>query len=199
MAISRFITSQYSSEQFVESAGAILFRLSTKEICLLHLLQSDEYVLAKGRRNCQESTQQTAVRELMEETGYRCRLLPVTISTRAPPAIETEQMADVPRTLSNITGPFFLQIRQSSENNVKLIWWYVAALDKEHNEDSKEKEELNFKAQFYNYEEALEKLTFQADRDMIKKAIEIVQASYTDLRLLTLSDALARGENVETR
>lgn len=199
MAISRFITSQYSSEQFVESAGAILFRLSTKEICLLHLLQSDEYVLAKGRRNCQESTQQTAVRELMEETGYRCRLLPVTISTRAPPAIETEQMADVPRTLSNITEPFFLQIRQSSENNVKLIWWYVAALDKEHNEDSKEKEELNFKAQFYNYEEALEKLTFQADRDMIKKAIEIVQASYTDLRLLTLSDALARGENVETR
>ena len=199
MAISRFITSQYSSEQFVESAGAILFRLSTKEICLLHLLQSDEYVLAKGRRNCQESTQQTAVRELMEETGYRCRLLPVKISTRAPPAIETEQMADVPRTLSNITEPFFLQIRQSSENNVKLIWWYVAALDKEHNEDSKEKEELNFKAQFYNYEEALEKLTFQADRDMIKKAIEIVQASYTDLRLLTLSDALARGENVETR
>ena len=178
MATSRFQTSQYTSSQFVESAGAILFRLSTHEICLLHLLKRDEYVLAKGRRNCGENTQQTAIREVTEETGYPCRLLPVTMSTRAPPALETEQLKDVPRTFSGITEPFTLQIRQLGESDVKLIWWYVAAIDEDKPHDEERVEEQKFSVGFYGYEEALGKLTFQTDRDMVKNAIEIVQASY---------------------
>jgi 8-oxo-dGTP pyrophosphatase MutT (NUDIX family) len=178
MATSRFPTSQYTSKQFVESAGAILFRLSTREICLLHLLKRDEYVLAKGRRNCGEGARETAVRELAEETGYRCRLVPVTMSTRAPPAVETEQLKDVPRTFSEITEPFTLQIRQLGEDDVKLIWWYIAAIDEDKPHDEERLGEQKFRVEFYGYEEALGKLTFQTDRDMLKNAIEIVQATY---------------------
>ena len=64
MAVSRFESEQYTSEAFVESVGAVLFRLSTQEICVLHLLDRDEYVLAKGRRNCGESRQDAAIREV---------------------------------------------------------------------------------------------------------------------------------------
>lgn len=70
MATSRFPTSQYTFKQFVKSAGTILFRVSTRETCLLYLLERNEYILAKGRRNCGEGTRETAVRELGEETSY---------------------------------------------------------------------------------------------------------------------------------
>ncbi len=108
MAASRFPTSQHTSEQIVESAGAILFRLLTQEVCLLHLLPRDEYVLAKGRRNIGESRQKAALREVKEETGYCCRLLPITMSSRAPPAIETEPFGDVLRRYTDVTEPFTL-------------------------------------------------------------------------------------------
>jgi 8-oxo-dGTP pyrophosphatase MutT (NUDIX family) len=163
MAASRFPTSQYTSEQFVESVGAILFRLSTREICLLYPFERDEYVSAKGRRNCGESTRETAVRELAEKTGYTCRLMPVTMSTRAPPAIETKQSEDVPRTLSEITEPFTLQIRQQGENDVKIIWWYIAAIDEDKPRDEERLGEQKFRVELYGYEEALRKLTFQTD------------------------------------
>lgn len=64
MAISRFESEQYASEAFVESVGAVLFRMSTHEICVLHLLDRDEYILAKGRRNCGETRKDAAVREV---------------------------------------------------------------------------------------------------------------------------------------
>lgn len=178
MATSRFSTSQYTSDQFVESAGAVLFRFSTREICLLYLLESDEYVLAKGRRNCGESIRETAIREVTEETGYPCRLLPVTMSTRAPPAVEIEQYEDVPRTFFDIIEPFTLQIRQLGEKNIKIIWWYIAAIDEDKPHDGERFTEQKFRVDFYGYEEALTKLTFQADRDMVKNAIEIFRATY---------------------
>ena len=178
MTISRFQTVQFNSQQFVESAGAILFRLSTHEICLLYLLDRDEYVLAKGRRNCEEATSDTAVREVQEETGYRCRLLPVTMSTRAPPEKEVGQLEDAPRTFFNITEPFFLQIRQLDDSNVKVIWWFIAATCEDGIDYEEQKGERKFKAIFYDYDKAVQKLSFENDRDIIRNAIDIVKATY---------------------
>ncbi len=134
MTFSQFPTTQYSSSELVESAGAILFHQSTKRVCLLHLIFSGEYLFAKGRRNCGESRLAAALREVREETGYSCRALPVIMSTRAPPQVETEQHSpDSPRMYSNLTEPFALQIRQlgEEERNIKLIWWYVAAVNED--------------------------------------------------------------------
>ena len=66
---------------------------------------------AKGRRNLEERRWEAALREASEEIGYSCRLLPVTMSSRAPPAVETELYGDVIRTYTKITEPFSLQIR----------------------------------------------------------------------------------------
>ena len=177
MTSSRFPTMQFTSEQFVESAGAVLFRISTREICLLYLIERGEYILAKGRRNCGETAQNTAIREVEEETGYPCYLLPVKISTRAPPKTETKQLKDIPRTFRDITEPFTLQVRQLGEFDIKIIWWYIAAI----NEDaspSLEGGEQRYRVEFFDYEEAIEKLTYQHDREMVKNAVDIVQATY---------------------
>lgn len=76
MALSNYPTSQYASEEFVESCGAVLFDLSMKEsrICLIHYLAGDEWLLPKGRRNCGEPGQTDTIRTIREEwklDGFR--------------------------------------------------------------------------------------------------------------------------------
>jgi len=176
MAKSRFQSEQYTSEQFVESVGAILFRPSSREVCVLHLLQRDEYVLAKGRRKCRETHQAAAVREVNEETGFACRLLPVNMYTRAPPVVETEELDDRARFYTGICEPFTLQIRRVGEGHVKLIWWFVAAVD-EHDPQKDTLEGERYSVEFHSYEAVLDKLTFQMDRDMVKTAIELVEGT----------------------
>lgn len=177
MAASRFDSEQYTSEAFVESAGAVLFRLSTREICVLHLLQSVEYVLAKGRRNCGEDRQATALREVSEETGFSCRLLPLDMHTRAPPAVETELSEDRARFQSGVCEPFTLQVRHIGEGQIKLVWWFVAAVDEE-TPPREVSREGGYAVEFCGYADARDKLTFQMDREMVGKAIELAESTY---------------------
>ncbi|GJD02739.1 NUdiX domain-containing protein [Colletotrichum higginsianum] len=106
MAVSNFVTSQYSSEAFVESCGAVVFDLSKEpaKVCLLHYLALDEWYLAKGRRNCGESRHEAALREVLEETGVRCRLLPVDMPTRAPAPDDDANAPDVLRKAIDLVG-----------------------------------------------------------------------------------------------
>ena len=180
MATSRFVTTQYSSEEFVESAGAVIFHLSQQKLCLLHLKSRDEWILAKGRRNCGESRSEAAVREAREETGYQCSLLPVIMTTRAPPATETGHTPDVPRVFQAITEPFMITVREGSESrNVKFISWYIAAIDENQSWQTGTGEE-GFDADLFSYGEALEKLTFQLDRDIVQRALDIISNTFAE-------------------
>jgi 8-oxo-dGTP pyrophosphatase MutT (NUDIX family) len=176
MATSRFPTTHYTSSQFVESVGAVLFNLRRRAVCLVHLPDRDEWVLAKGRRACGESRQQTALREVNEETGYPCRLLPLTMATRLTPKIETECTPDIPRTFTNVSEPIAVTVRVLGEQDAKLIWWYVAAIDEEALNERLGKEKLD--VALFSYEEVVERLTFQVDRDTVKMAINLVKETY---------------------
>ena len=126
-----------------------------------------------------ETRKQAALREVNEETGYQCRILPVTMSCRAPPAVESEPSPDVARVYENSTEPFSLQIRRlDTEGNVKLIWWFVAAVDEVGGFSGERPGEEQFEVGFYGYQEALDKLTFQGDRDLVEQAIAMVKATY---------------------
>lgn len=177
MAAPRNITKQYSSENFVESAGAILFKVSTRQICLVYSHARAEWLLAKGRRNIAESRQQTAIREIQEETGFPCRLLPVTLRTRCTPdAEETEFTLDEPRLFHGATEPFMVTHRILPESNgIKLIWWYIGAIDED---VALLKGEDMFSAKLFGFEEALATLTFASDREIVTKAIEIYKETF---------------------
>jgi 8-oxo-dGTP pyrophosphatase MutT (NUDIX family) len=179
MASSHFKSEQFMSEAFVESAGAVLFCLPSREVYILHLLKSDEYILPKGRRNCGESRQAAALREILEETGFVSRLLPLNMSTRAPPAVETKQLDDEVRFYTGICEPFNLQIRRLSNSDVKLIWWFVATIDEDTPIERSLDDRRRYSVKFYSYTEVLEKLTFQNDRDIVKRAIDLVSNTYT--------------------
>lgn len=178
MAASRFHTHEYLAENFVESAGAILFHLSTGQVCLIHLVSRDEYLLAKGRRKCGESRLEAALREVTEETGYQCRALPVNMASRVTPLVELGHTADVARVFSRVTEPFSLQIRHLDDNNIKLIWWFVATVNEAAKIDTDRIGEEQYEVKMFSYNKALETLTFQSDRDILRKAIELVEETY---------------------
>jgi 8-oxo-dGTP pyrophosphatase MutT (NUDIX family) len=179
MATSPNTTTQYTSEQFVESCGAILFDLfaQNKTVCLIHYHAKNEWLLAKGRRNCGESRHDAALREVREETGYQAHLYPITMYTRAPPMDEQGHMPDKPRSYADLTEPFMVTMRQSGGdvNDVKIIWWYIAALDEGEVAGSAGGEE-EFTPKFFPLEEAVKKLSFQNDRTVLQKAIALVEA-----------------------
>ena len=175
MAASNFRTAQYAAENFVESAGAILFKVSTKQICLLHYERKDEWLLPKGRRNVGESRYNTALREAQEETGYKCRLLPVTMTSRVPPAVETGYTPDEPRVHHDVCEPFMITFRYLGEDGLKMIGWFIAAIEES---QAKGDGEADSMVGLFGFGKAMSKLTFENDRDVLQKAIDIFDDTY---------------------
>jgi 8-oxo-dGTP pyrophosphatase MutT (NUDIX family) len=171
MATSSYPTRQYTSSQFVEIAGAILFRPATNQVCLIHYLSKNEWLLPEGRGNLGERRHDAALRETGGETGYLCDLYPLCMAARAPPPDDTGHVQDVPRWHPNTTDPFMVTIRDlSGGDNIKLIFWYVAQVDEEAL-DGAGCGVLAFRARFFGYEEAVQRLTFQEDREVLQTAI----------------------------
>ncbi|KFA80135.1 hypothetical protein S40288_04665 [Stachybotrys chartarum IBT 40288] len=175
MAISRFETEMYAAEKFVKGAGTVLFRLSTREVCVVHPLHRDEYVLPKGRRNLGESRRTTAIRETTEETGMPCRLLPVNLVSRVCPAVETEESPDEPRLFKDSCEPIAVQTRRIGEGEMEFIWWFVAAINED--EPVGQHEKHKFEVEFHGNDTVLERLTSKDDRELVRKAIELTKSS----------------------
>lgn len=98
------------------------------------------------------------------------------MTTRAQPMNADENAPDDPREVSGLTEPFMFTMRVMNPTKVKFIWWYIAALD-DGAENDRLPGEPEFKPQFFTLEKAIEKLTFQGDRDVLRKAIEIIEAT----------------------
>jgi 8-oxo-dGTP diphosphatase len=62
----------------IQAAGGLVFRRSTKgklKVLLAHRPSYDDWGLPKGKADKGESPQETAVREVLEETGFHCRIV----------------------------------------------------------------------------------------------------------------------------
>ncbi|RGP63998.1 hypothetical protein FLONG3_9697 [Fusarium longipes] len=176
MTASRFETESFTGEQFVESAGTVLFRVSTNEICILRHVQRNEYLLPKGRRNLHESREATAIRETTEETGISCHLMPLDMFSRVCPSdAGSEHVPDEARFFRGACEPILVQARRVGQGEMKIIWWFVAAVDEE---KPAGRHEDKFDVEFLSYEAALERLTFKNDRDLVGKAIKLVKSTF---------------------
>ncbi|GAM90238.1 hypothetical protein ANO11243_082800 [Dothideomycetidae sp. 11243] len=68
----------------VFAAGCAIFHLASARVVLCRSTAGGGYFLPKGRRDAGEELGVTAVREGFEESGYRCRLLPLPVPHRQP-------------------------------------------------------------------------------------------------------------------
>ena len=188
----------YSSEDFVLSAGALPFLItpgSPLKVCLVHHTRTDEWLLAKGRKDEGESLECAAVREVLEETGYTCHLLPISIPTRAtiPASIAGNlYQPDCVRLASQCSEPFAISTRYSKERtgNIKLVFWYIASLDL----DSESLTTLGLpggpgtgthmeaegfgKAALFEIDEAMEKLKYEGQREVLRLGVKLLKAGF---------------------
>jgi len=178
MAQSKWPTTQYMSKDIIVAAGSVLFRKSPEtnklQICLLYHRRKQEWLLPKGRKDCGESVEAAAIRETFEETGYPCKLLPCSIHTCAgKPGQDTK---DVSHLVDNATEPIVVTVRQVGETEVriKLIWWFMTRAIGEKMEGTQMASE-SFDSHFVNADEAVERLTFADDRDIVRQALVAVR------------------------
>ena len=71
--------------RLVNAAGGLVFRTTSKgrlEILLAHRPAYDDWSFPKGKAEPGESPEETALREVVEETGYRCRIVAALGATR---------------------------------------------------------------------------------------------------------------------
>jgi len=64
--------------EFVRAAGGVLLRQAGTgrfEVAVVHRPDRDDWSLPKGKLDEGESFEDAALREVLEETGYRCRLV----------------------------------------------------------------------------------------------------------------------------
>lgn len=64
-------------EDVIEAAGGLLWRQGTqgRQLALIHRQRYHDWSLPKGKRESGESWQETALREVLEETGCQAELL----------------------------------------------------------------------------------------------------------------------------
>ncbi|KAI5118776.1 hypothetical protein M0805_005657 [Coniferiporia weirii] len=193
MAATKWQVTQLASHEFVNCAGSVLFCPPTGDkplqICLLHHLTKDEWLLPKGRQDQGESLAQAALRETYEETGYPCLALPVDMHTRSPPT--GVDMKDRPHFVRACTEPFTVSLRHVSPRNIKFIWWFVSRTA-EHGvperRDGTQMKSENFVSVMCGInanvddEQALDaavaRLTYANDREIAKMAIRLVLRTY---------------------
>jgi 8-oxo-dGTP diphosphatase len=67
---------EYESS-FIQAAGGLLWREhnGVTEIVVVHRRRYDDWTLPKGKLNTSESHRQAALREVLEETGYRAEIV----------------------------------------------------------------------------------------------------------------------------
>ena len=190
MAASTLQTKVISSEKFVESCGAVLFELSDftdVKVCLIQHKDDGTWHFAKGRRNQGETRKNAAVREVMEETGFRCRLLPVTISTRATRIDAHADVLDKAVLCKDLTEPFMCHIRTlKNGKGTKFIWWYIAVLEEDGGQDKLPGED-KWVPMFLPFDMALKTLTFENDRQTLQKAFDIMQITFASHESFTSS------------
>jgi 8-oxo-dGTP diphosphatase len=64
--------------RLIRAAGGVVFRKTSKgkiRVLVVHRPQYDDWTPPKGKADKGESPDQTAIREVLEETGYRCRIV----------------------------------------------------------------------------------------------------------------------------
>lgn len=62
------------------------------------------------------------------------------------------------------------------KSNVKLIWWYIAEVDGDIPEGAASRGEEWFESEFFPLDEAVRRLTFQNDRDVLSRAVSLVRS-----------------------
>ncbi|KAF2149951.1 hypothetical protein K461DRAFT_281196 [Myriangium duriaei CBS 260.36] len=112
------VVANFASSEVVFAAGSAIFHLATGRVVLCRAGDDGGWFLPKGRRDAGEELGITAIREGFEESGYRCRLLPLPVAHRQPRAADDDQVF--------YAEPLWTQLVPVRRGIQYMCCWYAA-------------------------------------------------------------------------
>lgn len=76
--------------------------------------------------------------------------------------------------VANCTEPFAVTIRHIAPDNVKIIYWFITEVAGEHQDGTSMPSEF-FESCWFEADEAVEKLTYEHDREVARQAVDLVR------------------------
>jgi 8-oxo-dGTP diphosphatase len=125
----------------IRAAGGVVHRRrgSGVEVVVVHRGRYDDWTLPKGKLDRGETHRQAALREVREETGIECTLGPKLLTTRYP----------TPR------------------GDKRVKWWAMSPVDPAADGPGPDDPDEVTAMEWLPFEEALQRLSYGADRDVL--------------------------------
>lgn len=157
--------SLHFSSNFVISCGTVTLDIQAHKVLIILCRKTKEYLLPKGRKDINEDTPTTAIRETYEETGYKCELLPHAFLILAPDAVA-----------GSLTTEAFVVSQRTTDGVLKIIFWYLAQGDSASaKEEGTQMVDEDYESLWVGENDVLGMLTFDDDRAIAAKAMEFWQ------------------------
>ncbi|KAK4459070.1 NUDIX hydrolase domain-like protein [Cladorrhinum samala] len=176
------------ADMMIMSCGTVTLDLERGKMLIVYNTKYDIFQIPKGRRNVGESMIDAAFRETYEETGWHARPLRVIMTTRASLAKEergTEKAEVTEGNLGNepIGACTYVCPQSEVPGVLKTVYYYPATADSTAERDMNTQEEHEkLEPMWIPISEATEKLTFQAERNVVERLLACVQKSGYSLR-----------------
>ncbi|MCI4373083.1 MAG: NUDIX domain-containing protein [Thermoplasmata archaeon] len=126
------------------AAGAVLFHRSTRKLLLLHYRDEDRWGFPKGHVDSGESLGQAALREVLEETGFRA--------------------VELGPEVAEVSYRFYSASREVNVHKTSV--YFLATTD----ETDARPEPIFDRAMWVSWSEAVKMVPFGTDRDVLAKA-----------------------------
>ncbi|KAF8528515.1 NUDIX hydrolase domain-like protein [Hysterangium stoloniferum] len=184
--------SLFFCRDFLLGAGTVIIQPSTGKVVLIYSPSWGMWFLPKGRKDIGESLEQAALREAYEEAGYRVQFLPLSIPTRAPEGKSSPQPSkeSVPGFNTEpiyITSQFYPREGRKVATEY-LTFWYVTFIgsDAVQEENTRMADEQDFETSLMSVEEALDKLKYSQQAEVVRKAYQLWVETEKNLKDLKL-------------
>ena len=146
-------------------------------VLVIICLKTGEYLVSKGRKDINKSLKRTATREMLEETGFPAKLLPLAIPTLAttPTHHEVNPMPGAARYALAIE-PIAVSQRVI-DRNLMIMFWYAAQVDStlQQKRDTQQEGEV-FKSVWIPLVKVAETPSFDNDRQIAAEVVCAIQA-----------------------
>jgi 8-oxo-dGTP pyrophosphatase MutT (NUDIX family) len=117
------------SDNSLTGAGVTIFHLATSRIVICKDTRNGVFFLPKGRKDASEETTITAIREGYEESGYRCRLLPLPLPhlQPSPATLDTKEGYESGTEQKKwVIEPLATRMMPVAREYQYLLFWYAA-------------------------------------------------------------------------
>lgn len=167
------------SSHFAISCGTVTVDLQASKVLVIYHRKTGEYLLPKGRKDINEALEATAIRETYEETGIRCKILPLSMPTLAttPAGFAVVEMSHHGGATEDhkdalITEPIAVSQRITA-GTLKIIFWFAAQADSRMAiVEGTQQEGEDFDPVWVDVEIVGAMLSFDDDRQVARKVVE---------------------------